>query len=121
MYPEAQYRYGSLAALSIDQATVKPGENQRAGKPLQVHRDGTLGQWEHIYVVTDSHPTEFFEWPEPGVAGSGRAIEPDELGPAFVPPEYEVAFTNSTNLHRSPVIESGAHRTFLKLAYTHAN
>jgi len=120
-YPQAQYRHGDQAALSIDQATVAPGETQRSRKLLEVHRDGTLGQWQHVYVVTDSHPTEFFEWPEPGVAGSGRGIEPDELGPALVPPEYEVAFTNSTNLHRSPVIEGGGHRTFLRLSYTHAN
>ena len=56
-YPEAQYRRGSLATLSIDQAMVTPGETQRSKNPLEVHRDGTLGQWQHIYVVTDSHPT----------------------------------------------------------------
>lgn len=55
------------------------------------------------------------------MAGSGRDIQPDELGSALVPPEYEVAFTNSTNLHRSPVLESGGHRTFLRLYYIHAN
>ena len=118
-FPQA--RYEGPAHLTIDQSTVEPGEQQRestVGHPI--HRDG-LSLWLHNYVVADYRPTEFFETDKPILGrsvdeGILRAIGARQGGGR----EYDVVFSNSTALHRSPIISDRVVRTFLRLTFTHA-
>jgi hypothetical protein len=120
MYPQAAYLENAVT-LTLDHRDVVAGRAQRGDVDGGAHRDGGGYEWLHFYVVSDAYPTEFFEVSNPGVEGyySGSTLETSELGEPFVPQEYEIACANTTALHRSPVIEEGGKRTFLRIVYEH--
>jgi hypothetical protein len=120
MYPQAAYLENAVT-LTLDQRDVVAGRAQRGDPDGGAHRDGGGYAWLHFYVVSDAYPTEFFEVSDPGIEGyySGNTLETSELGEPFVPQEYEIACANTTALHRSPVIEEGGKRTFLRIVYEH--
>ena len=130
VHPGAMYRSskGALALegqvkLTIDQDEISPGSAQRGRSNGEVHRDDhslDVPTWLHMYVASDSSPTEFFAVDQPGIAGQGYDLDPQKLGKPVTAGEYEVAFANSTSLHRSPVVTQGGQRTFLRLQYLHA-
>jgi len=120
MYPTAVHRADRGVGLRIRQNEVEPGSSQSSS---DIHRDGMWHEWLHIYVVSDACPTEFFEVDPPGTDEHNRDrgdFGAEELGDPFVPQPYEVVFVNNTGLHRSPMLEEGGHRTFLRLVYEHA-
>jgi hypothetical protein len=117
-YPQAAYADGSVM-MSLEQSVVSPGLAQRGGIGGEIHRDGSPYQWHHLYMASDRNPTEFFTVGEPGIVRSGKAVSPTDLEAPFVPAAYDIAFANSTTLHRSPIIEEGGLRTFFRLSYQH--
>jgi hypothetical protein len=118
-YPDAVYVFDKVI-LAADQTMTKPGFAQRGDQDGKVHRDCGWEDWVHLYVVSDSNPTEFFEADKPGIAGGhGAPVPAPTLSDPYVPLPHEVAFANSTSLHRSPVIPEGGDRTFLRLMYVH--
>jgi hypothetical protein len=126
-YPAAAYetREGvkvsaGEAKLTVDQEVISPGRAQRGDTTGKAHRDGPWGHWLHLYMVSDTFPTEFFTVSDPGVARVSSEIPAQKLGERIVPAVFEVAFANSTSLHRSPVIEERVRRTFIRLTYDHA-
>jgi hypothetical protein len=120
MYPTAVYRSDHRVDLSVRQDEVEPHSSQ---SDTYIHRDHMWHEWSHIYIVSDACPTEFFEVDPPGTDQYNREygeFKAEELSEPFVPQPYEVVFTNNTSLHRSPIMEEGGRRTFLRLVYEHA-
>lgn len=109
-YPDAVYAH---VGITVDQTKVLPGGTQRGD---QIHRDGYPNdpRWAHIYVVSDSSPTEFitnaegFVLPEP-LTESGFEVVSGR--------PYDVMFSNVTSFHRSGYSPDGSRRTFLRVGY----
>lgn len=110
-YPDAIYERVTIEA---QQSQVARHKTQRGS---EVHRDGGRGAWQHVYLVSDQYPTEFFVSEK--LTSDWRTYTRLLLRSTVSAEPYEVVYANRTTFHRSPRVPEDCVRTFLRATYVH--
>jgi hypothetical protein len=127
-YTDAKY---DKIAITARQSQVSPGSMQVMEEYYDedgrvavnddeeeiAHRDGTPGDWSHLYMVSDTLPTEFY--PDEATTDEDYLIlygSADKV----IPEPYQIASANRTTFHRSPNADDLIlSRTFLRMTFIH--
>jgi hypothetical protein len=118
-HEHAAYPMAAYGRIRIDpsQGLVSPSYAQAQAQ--QFHRDRAHhGDWHHMYVVADRHPTEFYFSDEstPNLTIDASLASEEDM---VTPEPYQITYFNGTTFHRRPAFDTPIVRTFLHVMYTH--
>lgn len=119
-YPGAEYK-APVATLAVEQSLVRANLAQRNDPRNldRLHRDGGVGSWLHAYILSDKYPTEFYALKNPKKPSKESRAGDDDLELIEPVEPGGIVMSNSSTLHRSPVVPVDTVRTFMRLSYSH--